>query len=386
MFDTLKQSMKKTMLPITVLLLVTTIACRNDYRQNNADAQVEGTAAKFGVELVTDSIAVPFGMAFLPDMKMLVTNRRGGDIFMVDLETGRKTALKGTPPSFCRGDGGALDILVHPNYGHNQWIYFSHSIGDSVQNTMAIERFKLKGDSIVDVNRIFTALPYYDRPNHFGSRMVMDDGHLFFTMGDRYYLPDAAQSLDNHLGKVMRIFEDGTIPTDNPFTHIKNAKPEIWSLGHRNAQGLVFHPKTKDLWLHEHGPKGGDEINIIKPRLNYGWPIICHGIDYDGTPIGEGITHKEGLEQPVYHYTPSIAPSGMEFYTGDRYPQWKGNLFLGGMALRHLNRLVLQDNDVAREERLLSELEVRMRNVKQGPDGYLYVAVDGGKILRVVQE
>ncbi len=348
--------------------------------------EVTGEIGQLNIEMVADSIAVPFGMTFLPNNKMLVTNRRYGKILMVDYNTGVKKTLKDVPPSFCSGDGGALDVLAHPDYNKNGWIYFSHSVGDSLKSTLVVERFKIKKDSVIDIERVFTALPYYDRPNHYGSRMLIKDGYLFVTMGDRYYMPDSAQTLGNHLGKVMRIFEDGTIPKDNPYIDSVNNKPEVWSFGHRNPQGLVFRPETEDLWLHEHGPKGGDEINIIKPRFNYGWPIICHGIDYDDTPIGEGITHKEGLEQPLYHYTPSIAPSGMEFYTGDKYPEWKGNLFIGGMAQRHLNRLVIRNDSVVHEERLLSELEMRIRNVKQSPEGYLYVAVDGGMILRIVPQ
>lgn len=343
----------------------------------------ESEKVNFKLEKVTDSIRIPSGISFLPNGKMLVTNRFAGQILLVDIDSGEKKVLKGVPDSYCKGDGGALDILLHPNYKQNGWLYFAHAIGDSIHSTLAIERAKLKGDSLVNVEHIFTAYPFYNRATHYGSRMVIKDGYLFFTMGDRYDLKDSAQTLNNHLGKVMRIFDDGRIPKDNPFVDTEDVKPEIWSFGHRNPQGLTLQPKTNEIWLHEHGPKGGDELNRIKPGLNYGWPVICHGIDYDDTPIGDGITHKEGMEQPIHYYTPSIAPSGMAFYTGNKFKVWNGNLFIGAMALTHLNRLVIKDGKVLHEERLLEDFGKRIRVVKQGPDGFLYIGVDGGMILRL---
>ncbi len=312
-----------------------------------------------------------------------MTNRFSGEIIHIDLKSGKKKSLHGVPESYCRGDGGALDILPHPDYEKNGWLYFAHSIGDSLASTMAIERVRLKADSLTQIERIFTAQPHYSSPSHYGTRMAIRDGYLFFTMGDRYDLMDSAQTLGNHLGKVMRIFDDGRIPEDNPYINDPKALPEIWSIGHRNPQGLTLHPETQELWLHEHGPKGGDELNLIEAKKNYGWPVICHGIDYDDTPIGEGITHKEGLEQPVHYYVPSIAPSGMVFYTGNEFRSWKGNLFIGAMALTHLNRLVLEDGKVIHEERILQDFRRRIRVVRQGPDGYLYIGVDGGAIYRL---
>ena len=351
--------------------------------QQAPDLVFESEQGKFELELVADSIRVPFGMCFLSNNTILVTNRFAGELIKVNVKSGTKTIIKGVPKSYCRGDGGALDILLHPKYKENKWLYFAHSVGDSASSTMAIDRGKLVGDSLIQVERIFKAHPNYSSPSHYGTRMVIHKGHLFFTMGDRYDLMDSAQTLGNHLGKVMRIFDDGRIPKDNPFANTNNALPEIWSIGHRNPQGLTLHPKTKELWLHEHGPKGGDELNLIEPGLNYGWPIICHGIDYDDTPIGEGISHKEGMEQPVHYYVPSIAPSSMEFYTGDKFKSWKDNLFIGAMALTHLNRLVFKDGKVIHEERLLEGFKRRIRVVRQGPDGYLYIGVDGGEIYRL---
>lgn len=363
----------------SVLFLMLSIGCKH----GQSTQAFKSEEVDFILEEVTDSIRVPFGMAFLPNNKLLVTNRFLGELLQIDIGTGEKIKIKGVPKSYCKGDGGALDILPHPNYTKNKWLYFSHSIGDSTSSSMAIDRAKLKGDSLVATERIFTAFPFYKSPSHYGSRMVLRDGYLFFTMGDRYDLMDSSQTLNNHLGKVMRIYEDGRVPKDNPFIAEENAMPEVWSFGHRNAQGLTLHPGTEALWLHEHGPKGGDELNLVKRGRNYGWPVICHGIDYDDTPIGDGITHKEGMEQPVHHYTPSIAPSGMAFYTGKKFKKWQGNLFIGAMAKTHLNRLVLEDGKVIHEERLLEDFGKRIRVVRQGPDGYLYIGVDGGGIFRL---
>ena len=345
---------------------------------------IESDGVQLKVEIVTDSIKVPFGMDFLSDGRMIVTSRPAGQMILVNTDTGEKEFIQDVPAVVGRVDGGMLDVIVHPDYTKNGWIYFSYSVEKDSLSTMVVDRAQLKDNKLVNRESLFTALPWYKEPNHFGSRLVLKDGYLFITMGERYDLKDSAQTLNNHLGKVMRIFEDGRIPPDNPFVNIPNAKPEIWSYGHRNPQGLTLHPQTGDLWEHEHGPKGGDEVNIIQPGLNYGWPVICYGIDYDGKPIGAGIKEKEGMEQPLYYYVPSIAPSGMEFYTSDVIPSWKGNLFIGAMALQHLNRLVIENNKVVKEERLLADKKWRVRSVKQGPDSYLYIGVDSGEIMRIM--
>ncbi len=335
------------------------------------------------VEEVTDGIAVPFAIDFLPDGTMLVTDRPSGRIFSVDIRSGKKTVIQNTPAVLGEGDGGMLDLRVHPDYDQNGWLYFSFATAKDSLSTMVVERARLDGNRLTDRERLFTALPYYKEPNHFGSRLLLTGGYLFITMGERYYLRDSAQHLSNHLGKVIRLHDDGRIPEDNPFVADPGALHEIWSIGHRNPQGLAQHPATGEIWEHEHGPKGGDEINIIKPSLNYGWPLICHGIDYDGSPIGAGITYLDGMEQPSYHFTPSIAPSGMEFYNSTVIPAWKGSLFIGAMALKHLNRLVIKDGRVVTEERVFSDKNWRVRSVKAGPDGFLYLGIDGGKVLRI---
>ncbi|WP_276366045.1 PQQ-dependent sugar dehydrogenase [Chryseolinea sp. H1M3-3] len=347
---------------------------------------IESDGVKLKVEVVTDSIVVPFGMDFLPDGSLLVTDRVVGNIVVVNTENGQKALVQDVPAVLGQGDCGMLDILVHPDYEKNGWIYFSYTTGDTSSNTMVVDRAKLDGLKLVQRERLFTALPFYNRPLHHGSRLVLKDGYLFIGMGEKTDLKDSAQTLSNHLGKILRILEDGKIPTDNPYVNTPNAKPEVWSYGHRNPNGLTLNPFTGELWEHEHGPKGGDEINIIKPTLNYGWPVISYGVNYDDTPVNEGLSEKEGMEQPVYYYKPSIAPSGMQFYTSDVIPSWKGNLFIGAMVLKHLNRLVIEGNKVVREERLLTDKNWRVRSVKQGPDGYLYLGVDGGKILRIMPE
>jgi glucose/arabinose dehydrogenase len=347
---------------------------------------IESEGTKLKVETVTDSITIPFGMDFLPDGRLLVSDRAIGNMVMVNTETGEKELLQNVPRVIGQGDGGLLDILVHPDYKNNGWIYFSYSEGDTNSNTMVVDRAKLDGLKLVERERLFTALPYYKKPLHHGSRLVLNEGYLYIAMGEKTDMKDSAQTLNNHLGKVLRIYEDGRVPEDNPYAGKANAKPEVWSYGHRNPNGLTLNPASGELWEHEHGPMGGDEINIIKPTLNYGWPVITYGLNYDSTKVGEGITAKEGMEQPLYFYKPSIAPSGMQFYTSDVIPVWKGNLFIGSMVLRHLNRLVIENNKVIKEERLLTDKNWRVRSVKQGPEGYLYIGVDGGKILRIMPE
>jgi aldose sugar dehydrogenase len=367
---------------IVIVILICLMTACSTKQKDFFILQSEGTKLK--VETVTDSITIPFGMDFLPDGKLLVSDRAKGNMVLVNTETGEKKLLQGVPKVVGLGDGGLLDIRVHPDYKNNGWIYFSYSEGDTTSNTMVVDRAKLDGLKLVQRERLFTALPYYKKPLHHGSRLVLKNGYLFIAMGEKTDLQDSAQTLNNHLGKVLRIYEDGKIPQNNPFVHTPNAKPEVWSYGHRNPNGLAINPATGDLWEHEHGPMGGDEINIIKPKLNYGWPVITFGLNYDSTQVGEGITEKEGMEQSVYYYKPSIAPSGMQFYTSDVIPVWEGNLFIGAMALRHLNRLVIENNKVLKEERLLTDKNWRVRSVKQGPDGYLYLGIDGGKILRIM--
>ncbi len=335
------------------------------------------------IEVVADNVSIPSGMAFLPDGTLLVTDRPKGELIRIDISTGEKKVIRGVPPVITEGDGGLHDIMPHPGFAHNHTVFYVYSCKEGDGFTLAVERAILQGDSLAERKRLFVAKPFYKVASFFGSRLAMMDGYLYITTGVGKLMQDSAQLLDNHLGKIMRIKEDGSIPADNPFLNVPRALPEIWCYGIRNAQGLTFNPYTKDLWENEHGPKGGDEINIIQPGKNYGWPVISYGREYDDTPVGQGIREKEGMEQPVYHYTPSIAPSGMQFYTGDAFPAWKGNLFIGGMVLTHLNRVVIRNDKVVHEERLFGDHKWRVRSVRQGPDGFLYIGVDGGMIVRV---
>lgn len=372
---------------VSIILIFLIFSCSEKKDAEKKESfTIESEGVKLKVEVVADSIIIPFGMDFLPDGRLLVTDRVVGNIVVVNTENGQKKLLQDVPKVVGKGDGGMLDILVHPDYDKNGWIYFSYTMGDTTSNTMVVDRAKLDGLKLVQRERLFTALPFYNKPLHHGSRLVLKDGYLFIGMGEKTDLKDSAQTLNNHLGKILRIVEDGRIPTDNPYVNTRNAKAEVWSYGHRNPNGLTLNPFTGELWEHEHGPKGGDEINIIKPTLNYGWPVISYGVNYDDTPVNEGLAEKEGMEQPIYYYKPSIAPSGMQFYTSDVIPAWKGNLFIGAMVLTHLNRLAIKDNKIVKEERLLADKKWRVRSIKQGPDGYLYLGVDGGRILRIMPE
>ncbi|MEX2233363.1 MAG: PQQ-dependent sugar dehydrogenase [Cyclobacteriaceae bacterium] len=345
-----------------------------------------GEGVKLKIELVADNISIPSGMAFLPNGKLLVTDRPKGELIIIDLKTGDKTAVSGVPPVTTQGDGGLHDILPHPDFEQNNRVFFVYSFKDENGFSLTVETATLKDNSLTQRKKIFAARPFYKVANFFGSKLALMDGYLFITTGVNKRMQDSAQLLNNHLGKIMRIREDGSIPDDNPFVNVPGALPDIWCYGTRNSQGMTINPYTNELWANEHGPKGGDEVNIIKAGKNYGWPIISYGLEYDGTPVGQGLREKEGMEQPIYHYTPSIAPSGMEFYTGDAFPMWKGNLFIGGMVLTHLNRLVIKDDKVVHEERLFQDKKWRVRSVRQGPDDFLYIGVDGGMILRIRPE
>lgn len=344
---------------------------------------VDSEEGKLRLELVADSITIPYAMVFLPDGRMLVSDRPEGKMIILDMQDGSKTFVHGVTPNVSVFGDGLMDIVLHPEFEKNHELFYVYSIKDENGFSLTVERARLENDSLVDRKRLFVAQPYYNRSGFYGSRMVLKDGYLYFSTGVDKSKQDSAQLLINHLGKIMRIKEDGSVPYDNPFVNMKGALPEIWCIGVRNPLGLTINPFTQEIWEHEHGPKGGDEINIINKGKNYGWPLVTYGTEYDGTPVGAGLTEMEGMEPPIHYYVPSIAPSGMVFYTGDVYPKWKGNLFIGALALTHLNRSVIKDNKVVHEERLLKDLKWRVRNVIQGPDGYLYIGVDGGMILKI---
>jgi glucose/arabinose dehydrogenase len=297
-------------------------------------------------------------------------------------------AVKNVPRVYAGGQGGLLDVALDPRFADNRLIYLSYAEArEGGRNGTTVARAKLSADltALVDVTVIFRQEPSYPSSAHFGSRLVFArDGTLFVTMGDRFSLREEAQNLANHYGKIVRIGTDGTPPKDNPFLGKVNARAEIWSYGHRNVQGAALHPVTGKLWINEHGPRGGDEVNIPLAGKNYGWPIIGYGIDYSGAIIHQS-THKAGMEQPIHHWTPSIAPSGLAFYTGDRFPTWKSSAFVGALAGQMLVRLELDGEKVVHEERMLSGLRARIRDVRQGPDGLLYLLTDegDGRVLRI---
>lgn len=338
------------------------------------------------VETVAEGLVHPWAIAFLPDGRMLVTERPGR-MRIVTVEGQVSAPIEGVPKVFAQGQGGLLDVVLAPEFQSSGTIYFSYSEPrEDGGNGTSVARARLVEEDgrarLEDVQVIFRQLPSYPANVHFGSRIVVaPDGKLFITLGERFQM-QYAQDLSRHWGKVVRINPDGSVPEDNPFDGREDARPEIWSYGHRNPQAAGLHPETGELWIVDHGPRGGDEINVVRKGLNYGWPVINYGRHYSGQDIPE---RREGMEQPLYYWDPSIAPSGMTFYTADRAPQWRGNLFVGALAGRHLARLVLDGEEVTAEEQLLTDLGERIRDVRQGPDGAIYVATDSprGRIIRV---
>lgn len=366
-------------------------------RSASAQQVFESQRGRFQTEVVATGLKQPSAMVFLPDGRALLVERQKG-VDLLDVKSGTVTPLEGGPealigneigihdanrPAALTGeDAGYHDIALHPDYAKNGWIYLSYSEGPRERSTTAVDRYHLRENKLVDRQRIFTADAYSEDRFHYGGRMAFLGGYLFLTVGERHH-QDRAQELSNHAGKILRLREDGTVPPDNPFVGTKDARPEIWSYGHRNPQGLVVHPETGALLENEHGPLGGDELNIIRRGANYGWPVISYGWQYSGGPIGKGITAQEGMEQPLWVWTPAIAPSGMIVYTGTKFPQWRGSLFIGAMAGQHLNRLVVQDGRVVVEERLMNRQAGRVRLVAQSPDGFIYIGNDDGQLWRL---
>jgi glucose/arabinose dehydrogenase len=340
----------------------------------------------FATEIVTRGLEHPWAVAFLPDGGYLVTER-AGRLRRVDADgTLLPQPIDGLPPIARRGQGGLLDVALHPDFASNRLVYLSFAEAGTGGVGTAVVRGRLEGTRLRDTELIFRALPKKRGGRHFGSRLVFDrDGMLFITLGDRGDRP-RAQHLDDHLGTLVRLHDDGRVPADNPFVGRDDALPEIYSYGHRNIQGATLHPETGALWTHEHGPQGGDEINVPRAGVNHGWPVITYGVNYGtGTPIGEG-TDKPGMAQPLHYWTPSIAPSGMSFYDGDRFPRWRGNLFVGALKFRYLARLEVDGERILAEERLLEDELGRIRDVRQGPDGLLYLLTDAsdGMLVRLV--
>jgi glucose/arabinose dehydrogenase len=343
----------------------------------------ETRAGPMRVVTVARGLENPWGFAFLPDGHLLVSERPGR-LRLVAPDGTLSPPLDGVPAVYAHGQGGLLDVALDPDFARNQRIYLTYAEPGEGGAGTALASARLAGGRLEDVRVLFRQQPKTGGGNHFGSRVVVGrDGMLWLGLGERYRR-DEAQNLSNHLGKVIRIARDGSVPPDNPFIGRADARPEIWSYGHRNIQGMAIDPQSGTVWLHEHGPRGGDEINIPQAGRNYGWPVITYGIDYSGEKIGIG-SAAPGMEQPLLHWTPSIAPSGMAFYTGRRIAAWTGNLFVGSLKFGSLYRLQLEGGRVVAQEQILREVGENIRDVRDGPDGLLYVATDSpeGRILRI---
>jgi glucose/arabinose dehydrogenase len=347
----------------------------------SAQTALKSTLHDYRVVTVADGLVQPWSIAFLPGGDALITERPGR---LRILRQGKLVAqpVEGVPKVFHSGQGGLLEVMPHPNFASNRLLYITYSKPGSTEadSRTALIRGRFENDRLTDVKEIFDAVS--KGRGHYSGKIAFDkNGYLFLTLGDRQVPPEGnleahpAQDLTNHHGKVVRLHDDGRVPTDNPFVSRAGARPEIWSYGHRNVQGLAIHPETGELWADEHGPQGGDELNRIEPGKNYGWPVIGFGVNYTtGLAIHKG-THRDGMEQPVKIWVPSIGISGMMFYTGDKFPQWRGNLFIGGMNGQQLSRLTLTGRRVANEEALVQQMG-RIRDIRQGPDGFIYLVTD----------
>ena len=357
------------------LILTSTIACAQDKNPKNTENSHQ---------VIVSELSIPWGFIFLPDGAMLITEKSGE---LIHFKNGNKTNITGLPEIYVRGQGGLFDVILHPDYESNGWIYFSYASSDDKNSggNTTIARAKIKDNSLIDLEVLYKATPNSTKGQHFGSRLVFDaSGYLFFTIGDRGNRDEYPQDIARDCGKVYRINADGTIPKDNPFVNEPNAKKAIYSYGHRNPQGMILHPETNEIWSHEHGPKGGDEINIIKSGKNYGWPVISYGVNYSGTKFTD-LKEKEGMEQPIHYWDPSIAPSGMAFIHSNKYGDWNGNLLVGSLKFQYLDMCTIKNNKVIKEERLLDGLG-RVRCVEQGPDGYIYVGIENLGIVKLIRE
>ncbi len=369
------QNMKKIYL-LAVLLSVSFVNCQKKEFTSDGDF-------KYTAETVVDGLEIAWGMVFLPDGSILIAEQEGKMILFKD---GKKTDIKNVPEVFYKNQGGLLDLELHPDYEKNGWIYFSFSgnLGDEGKGgNTTVMRAKLQGDELTDKQLIYKATPNTERGHHFGSRLEFDrDGYLFFSIGDRGNRDQNPQDITRDGGKIYRLKDDGSVPEDNPFVSDSTAKAAIYSYGHRNPQGMAMEPKTGKIWVHEHGPQGGDEINIIDPGKNYGWPKITYGKNYDDSIITDD-TALPGLEQPMHYWVPSIAPSGMAFVTSDVYPGLNNNLLVGSLKFEYLDRVVIENGKVVKEEKLLEGMG-RVRTVRQGPDGYIYVSIEQKGIVKLV--
>lgn len=356
-------------------------------RRSAASGPVVSNELTFRVDTVLSDINVPWGLAFLPNGDLLFTDR-DGELRLVQDGKLHPDPIGGMPAVLAKGQGGLLDIALHPQYAENGWIYFTYSApaapgeAGSGANT-ALMRARIANHHLTDDSLLFKASPNYGAAHHYGGRIAFDrQGYLYLSIGDRGG-QEEAQSLMTYRGKVLRFHDDGRIPADNPYAGRPDARPEIFSYGHRNPQGMALHPASGEIWTHEHGPKGGDEVNIVRAGHNYGWPLITFGVNYDGSIITQD-TARPGMDQPVTYWVPSIAPCGMDFVTSERYGDWQGDLLVGSLKFRQLWRCAVEGDRITAREVVLDQIG-RVRAVKQGPDGYLYIATEGpGMILRLI--
>lgn len=338
----------------------------------------------YTVNTVASGLNHPWCLTFLPSGDMLVTERNGGIRIIRDGALD-PTPISGAPEAYKEGQGGYFDIILHPEFETNRYVYLSYAHGQSGANATRIARAEFTGTSLDNVEVIFTVTPTKEAPVHYGGRMTfLPDGTLVMSTGDGFNYREETQKLDNLLGKIIRINDDGTIPEDNPFVGQDGAKPEIWSYGHRNPQGAIYDEETQRLYYHEHGPLGGDELNIIEKGKNYGWPVITYGKDYSGAKITP-FTEMEGMEQPFFYWNPSIAPAGMTIYAGEKFPAWQGDIFVSALSFRLVERIDIEDGAIVGSENLFEELGERIRDVRTGPDGSLYLLTDNddGSLLRI---
>lgn len=375
----------KTIQLYTISLLFMVSACGQQKR--NKESLDEKTLA-FEYELIVPDVNVPWGMVFLSDGSMLITERSGELIhFNPEASGGNKTKIENLPEIYVRGQGGLMDIELHPNYKKNGWIYLTYAseAGEGEGGNTALMRAKLKNGGLVQKEVLYKAEPNSTSGRHFGSRIEFDDkGYLFFTIGGRGKRELNPQDIARDGGKTYRLNDDGSIPQDNPFVDEPDAKKAIFSYGQRNQQGMAMHPETGEIWIHEHGPMGGDEINIIKKGGNYGWPIITYGQNYSGTEIDYPGAEPEMIE-PIHYWVPSIAPSGMVFVTSEKYPHLQGNLLVGSLKFQYLEHDVLENGKVVKREKLLEDIG-RVRSIVQGPDGFIYIGVESLGVVRLVKK
>ncbi|WP_378176536.1 PQQ-dependent sugar dehydrogenase [Aquimarina sp. SS2-1] len=369
----------KNFLFLKVIFLTTLFSCAQEKKN---DVPIQSTPKNYTTEIVVPDLQIPWGMVWLPDGSMLITEKSGE---LIHFKDGTKTQVSNIPEVYNRNQGGLLDIELHPKYDENGWIYLTYSSteGSEKGGHTALIRAKLENNQLTSIEKLYKGTPNTTRGHHFGSRIEFDNqGYLYFCIGDRGNRDENPQDITRDGGKVYRLNDDGSIPEDNPFVDKNQAKKAVFSYGHRNPQGMAINPIDGKIWIHEHGPRGGDEINVINKGLNYGWPVITYGINYSGSAITD-ITSKEGMEQPLYYWVPSIAPSGMDFVTSDIYPDWKNDLLVGSLKFQYLELVELENNEVIGRKKLLEDVG-RVRNVRQGPDGYVYVAVENKGIIKII--